>query len=333
MNYYNENDPKAAAWLSELIKAGLIPDGIVDTRSITDVKASDLTGFNQCHFFAGIGGWAYALELARWPADRPVWTGSCPCQPFSTAQQHKKTGFADERHLWPAFFHLICECKPPVVFGEQVASPAGLAWLDAVFTDLEDADYARGAADLCAAGVGAPHIRQRLYWVAVADRKRREGARLQLQPRESRLSGLEAWWSSQDVSVGNARSTGSGWDSIAIPGPKSATRWGVRRESDVVEFTSSDLGVANAHGAGSQGRGERGVGADQRAARPAGVDSPWANSEWILCNDPNGPRWRPIEPGTQPLAHGVPDRVGLLRGYGNAIVPQVAAEFIRAALS
>ena len=165
--YYNENDPFAAAWLRELIQAGLIADGEVDERSIEDVDANDLAGFCQCHFFAGIGGWSHALRLAGWPDDRPVWTGSCPCQPFSAAG--KLRGFADARHLWPEFGRLIRERRPAIVFGEQVAGPAGLAWWDAVSADLEDAGYAVGAADLCAAGVGAPHIRQRLYWCAVPD--------------------------------------------------------------------------------------------------------------------------------------------------------------------
>ena len=85
MNYYNEFDPYAAQWLRNLIDAGHIPKGEVDSRSIKDVSASDLTGFVQCHFFAGLGGWSHALRLAGWPEDRPVWTGSCPCQPFSAA--------------------------------------------------------------------------------------------------------------------------------------------------------------------------------------------------------------------------------------------------------
>lgn len=162
--YYNEIDPHAASWLRELIKSNRIVPGEVDERSIEDVLPSDLKGFTQCHFFAGIGGWSYALRLARWPDECPVWTGSCPCQPFSEAG--KRTGTADERHLWPALFHLIAESRPSVFFGEQVASKDGLAWLDTVQADLEGADYPIATFDLCAAGVGAPHIRQRLYFVA-----------------------------------------------------------------------------------------------------------------------------------------------------------------------
>ena len=167
--YYNENDRFAAAWLRELVADGVIADGKVDERSILDVRPDDLRGFTQCHFFAGIGGWSYALRLAGWPDDREVYTGSCPCQPFSVAG--KQAGTADkERHLWPTFHALIAECRPPVVFGEQVASKLGREWLAGVRADLEGLGYAVGAADLCAAGVGAPHIRQRLWWVADSHR-------------------------------------------------------------------------------------------------------------------------------------------------------------------
>lgn len=162
--YYNEIDGKKAAWLRELIKRNLIAPGDVDERSIVDVRPDDLRGFTQCHFFAGIGIWSHALRLAGWADDREVWTGSCPCQPFSAAG--KGEAFDDERHLWPEFFRLIHARRPIVCFGEQVASIDGLTWLDLVQSDLDDADYTCGALDLCAAGVGAPHIRQRLYWVA-----------------------------------------------------------------------------------------------------------------------------------------------------------------------
>lgn len=108
--YYNEFDPGAAAWLRELIRAGLIADGEVDERSILDVSADDLRGFTQVHFFAGIGGWSYALRLAGWPDDRPVWTGSPPCQPFSAAGKQK--GRDDARHLAPPFYQPGRGCPP-----------------------------------------------------------------------------------------------------------------------------------------------------------------------------------------------------------------------------
>lgn len=162
--YYNEIEPYAAQWLRNLIDAGHIAPGVVDTRSIEDVRPSDLAGFRQCHFFAGIGVWSLALRRAGWPDDRPVWTGSCPCQPFSAAG--KGVGFADERHLWPSFFHLIEQCRPPVVFGEQVAGAA--AWLDLVHGDLEGLEYAFGCVPIEAASAGAFHLRDRHFFVAHA---------------------------------------------------------------------------------------------------------------------------------------------------------------------
>ena len=95
MNYYNDNDEFACEWLRELIKDRLIPEGEVDDRDIRTIEPRELEGFTQCHFFAGVGGWPLALRLSGWPEDREVWTGSCPCQPFSIAG--KGGGVEDER--------------------------------------------------------------------------------------------------------------------------------------------------------------------------------------------------------------------------------------------
>lgn len=162
MNYYN--DTTTGEWLHKLIDRKLIPDGVVDTRSVAEIKPIDLEPFTQCHFFAGIGGWSRALALANFPTDQQIWTGSCPCQPFS--QTGLLNGFSSDKHLWPAWFHLISVCKPAIVVGEQVASGPGLEWLDVVLSNLENEGYTCGAADLCAASVGVPHIRQRLWFVA-----------------------------------------------------------------------------------------------------------------------------------------------------------------------
>jgi DNA (cytosine-5)-methyltransferase 1 len=232
--YYNEHDPYPAQWIRNLIKAGLIPDGDVDERSITDVAADDVRGYRQCHFFAGIGVWSHSLRLAGWDDDRAVWTGSCPCQPFSVAG--KRAGFDDERHLWPAWFKLIAQCRPGVVFGEQVSSKDAVAWIDAVFDDMEAAGYACGAVDLPACGVGAPHIRQRHFWLADSDHQRcgeagRAGGEIRaggggslgvmadaggagLQERE-RFAGIPGWPVDADqgqaAERGSLRPTGGFW--------------------------------------------------------------------------------------------------------------------------
>jgi DNA (cytosine-5)-methyltransferase 1 len=171
--WYNEIDPFAAQWLRNLIADGLIPQGEVDERSIADVSPADLRQFRQCHFFAGIGGWALAARLAGWPDDRELWTGSCPCQPFSVAGDGR--GHDDERDLWPEQFRLLRECRPARWMGEQVADAIGKGWLDRLFADLDSIGYAAEAAVLEASHVGAPHKRKRLYVVADRDGEGREG--------------------------------------------------------------------------------------------------------------------------------------------------------------
>lgn len=173
MNFYNEHDPDAAAWLRQLIVESLIPPGVVDQRSITEIQPHELSAFTQCHFFAGIGGWSLALQLARWDSARPVWTGSCPCQPFSIIG--KGAGKSDQRHLWPVFHSLIAQCRPEFVFGEQVADAIGKGWLDGVSADLEAQGYACGAAVLGAHSIGGPHLRRRLYWLAHRQCERLQG--------------------------------------------------------------------------------------------------------------------------------------------------------------
>ncbi|ARS98739.1 hypothetical protein B8O09_05940 [Klebsiella pneumoniae] len=177
--YYNEIDLHAAQHLRNLIDAGHIAPGVVDTRSVEDVTPNDLIGFNQCHFFAGIGGWSLALRRAGWPDSRPAWTASCPCQPFS--QAGKGLGFADERHLWPSAHWLVGQRRPVVVFGEQSGSADANEWIDLVQADVEALGYAFGAVAFPSASVGAPHQRDRAYWVADADRQQWEG-RGELQP-------------------------------------------------------------------------------------------------------------------------------------------------------
>jgi DNA (cytosine-5)-methyltransferase 1 len=325
--YYNEHDPFAAAWLRELIKDGLIAPGEVDQRDLQDVTPNDVTNFRQCHFFAGIGGWSYALRLAGWPDDRPVWTGSAPCQPFSEAGKGK--GFADERHLWPSFFWLIRQCKPDTIFGEQVSSKAGLAWLDVVATDLESTGYGIGAFDLCAAGAGAFHIRQRLYFVANA---KRGICRCQTKPSDNiqKKANRSANWSCR---------CGGSLDIMENPTCEGEREISVRQGRQ--EQASTDIGGGSGFDIGDVGntksiRPERDVAEGQQVANPrcqekesqgAGGGNFWADVEWLPCADG---KYRPTKPGLFPLANGVSNRVGILRGAGNAIVPQVAEKFIRA---
>jgi len=205
--YYNEFDPKAAAWLRQLIKNGMIADGEVDERSITEVTADEIRGFTQHHFFAGIGGWSHSLRLAGWADDRAVCTASLPCQPFSVAGAQK--GVDDERHLLPHFIQLVKQCNFQTIFGEQVPGAIKHGWLDDLCTEMERENYAVGSIVLTAAGTGAPHIRQRLYWVADSINKGSQGRLSGWQDTEreivSRHSGCSGTVDGMENSISNGQ--------------------------------------------------------------------------------------------------------------------------------
>ena len=323
--YYNEIDPYAAAWLRNLIRDGHIADGVVDERSISDVKPEELYEFTQCHFFAGIGVWSHALRSAGWEDDRPVWTGSCPCQPFSGAGTRK--GMADERHLWPHWFHLIEECRPPTVFGEQVASKDGLGWIDLVQADMEGADYALGAFDLCSAGFGAPHIRQRLWFVADTDNPRSQGWI---------SGGSDTQRQDQHGHVGRSGTTdGMGDTNHSGSQGSRQTRVGegVEQSGSQLAGARTDVGMDNAISDGRhEGRfGDHGRNDGEQSdpdvedGRANETNGAWSAADWLLCRDG---KWRPVRPESFPLAHGATARVGRLRAYGNAITAQVAQGLI-----
>lgn len=323
--YLNENDPEMVIWLKNLVVAGELPKAEIDDRSIVDVIPSELTDFDQCHFFAGVGIWPLAFQIVGWPDHLRTWSGSCPCQPFSSAG--KGLGFLDPRHLWPDWFWSIGHVRPDVVVGEQVASKDGLAWLDIVQADMERARYAFGATDTCAAGYGAPHIRQRLYWLGHADRQE--------------FRGRSAEGDQQEAGFGY-RPYGDTIGSSGLQLQRLADAERNRRQkecSDAIGRTSRgrpegvtsrpsfgvphDERLADANGEQHDGSG------DIRTRRWAEFTNRcWSDVQWLQGSD--GP-WRPVEPGTFPLAHGDTTRVVKIRAYGNAIVLSQAITFLEAA--
>ena len=325
MNYYNEWDPQAAAWLRELIAERLIPRGLVDERSITEVKAEDLEGFTQCHFFAGIGGWPLALQLAGVSHKTRLWTGSPPCQPFSAAG--KQLGQFDPRHLAPVFLSLISECRPPVLFGEQVAPAIAKSWMCDLQTHLEGESYAVGFAVLPACSVGAPHKRDRLFFGAhrlahtssITDNQRREHTQHRRQD-ETEQTGV----GSRDGGMAYTDDTRpQGWEGMPERADEQSTGAG-SMESELADAKSTRQPHRRSRKTLTESTDISREGSTTGANPHHGF---WSDADWLGFRDG---KFRPVEPGTFPLVNGIPARVGRLRGYGNAIVPQVAAEFIAA---
>lgn len=340
MIYFNEFEPFAAEWLRNLY-----PKATVDERSIKDVQPGDVAGFRRVHLFGGIGGWELALQLAGWPEDRPVWTGSCPCQPYSAAGKQK--GDADERNLWPEMSSLIRECRPVIVVGEQVPNAIGHGWLDGISADLEREGYAVGSIILGAHSVGAPHKRNRLYWCGVlsdTDTRpsptRRDSGRSEIaqsnSPSIKQRSGQAAG------ELGGRRDAVPAGDSEhgGREGRTPQREW----SNSIVPSGGNADGLGNANGFEFRGKPSTW----KQSLDEQNIGEAWSDYRIVSCKDGKARR---VGSGIRAVVNGIPrgmgkgqpellrmvkgartNRVGQLKGYGNAICPQVAAVFVRAVM-
>lgn len=320
--YYNDNEEYVCDWIENLINVNLLPNGIVDRRDIRTVTSNELREYTQCHFFAGIGGWALALKNADWLETQDVWTGSCPCQPFSVAG--RRGGTKDPRHLWPDWFRLIRECLPTTIFGEQVASKDGYTWFDIVQADLESVGYACGMVVSPAAGYGAPHIRHRIYFVAHHNNQRSQRWGIEGNCSNQCIIGQGSLANKLENSIRFRRGGGSeGFNQSEISGREIA--------KNQIEGSKSigELGnIKSKRWEGQEWSGSDGEGTElQNSTKRRFSGGFWSDAEWLYCEDG---KYRATKSGIFPLAHGVPSRVAKLRAIGNAIVVPQATEFIKA---
>ena len=347
--YYNENDPAAAHCLRALIADGVIAPGDVDQRSIIEVKPDDVKGYTQCHFFAGGALWQLALRQAGWPDDWPMWTGSCPCQPFSAAGKHQGTN--DPRHLWPHLYRLVGAVGPPIIMGEQVSGKAGYEWLDGVCDDLEAQGYTTGAADISACAINAPHQRSRLWWFGKMDDARH--TQRGKKDNEQRIKNREKGKRNKGA---DSAGKSNGFDEVANtnnPRPQGHRKRVIpaqgRHKPARPRFDANDSAIKKVADANNPGR--EGCRAERETVPPSiqatdATNSYWG-SQWVECYDGKARR---TEPGICFLVDGIqlpvdaiggesaPDlqetfpkgRIEAWRIAGNAIVPQVAVEFIKA---
>jgi DNA (cytosine-5)-methyltransferase 1 len=217
-----------------------------------------------------------------------------PCQPFSFAG--KRDGTADERHLWPNVLAIIEQCRPALVFLENVPGHLSLGF-DVVCRDLQEMDYRVAACVSSAAEVGAPHRRERLFVLAHRngqERRERDGE-----------SGCKS-----------AAIVGA----MAEPAHEQMGASGLTRQG-------SPMGDSDGGGYGKEGDSERpSVWADWAGIRvfPPG---PQDAQRWREIPERLWPAT--TQPGVRRVADGSAARVDRLRACGNGVVPLVAAHAFR----
>ena len=267
--------------------------------------------------------------------------GGFPCQPFSVAG--KRRGARDDRNLWPEMRRIVEELRPRWVVAENTPGIASL-YLDTVLSDLEDLGYASGTVEIPACAVGAPHIRQRLFVIAHADRRRAHvqqecGARLHAP---SDADGDGALRPVADASQHGWQSRGAG-DAVQESGGGQPHRGG--ECGNVADADRRRLeGGAQRHGGAPEdpadGHPRR---ADSDRLRDTIPDADGARllQPGTIGGEPQQPgaeshgdwgQWWRAEPDVGRVADGVPHRVERLRCLGNAVVPQVVEAIGRAIL-
>jgi DNA (cytosine-5)-methyltransferase 1 len=327
---YNEIDANAVAVLREFVACGLIAPGDVDGRSIKEVTANDIRGYTQCHFFAGAGLWSVAARIAGWSDRRPLWTASCPCQPFSGAG--KQGGTDDPRHLWPDLYRIIRTARDagqpiPIIVGEQVAGSLGYDWFDGVRSDLAREKIAARTIDIPACAVDAPHERNRLWWCAVADTQEQRGGAGLCKDRSIGHRAFFADRNGGDIVLADAQSLSRGREqpqrgSQGRTPDGFADAVGSLADADILELQRQPS-------AGQQRIHEQDAGPRPGHNSFGRNGSFWADAEWIACHDGKARR---AKPEISMLVDGMVGRIDLWRLAGNSIVPWLAAEVLASIL-
>ena len=250
--------------------------------------------------------------------DADVIVGGFPCQPMSVAGKRKGTD--DDRYLWPEMFRLIREIKPQFVIGENVKNIINIqdgVVFETVCTDLESEGYEVQSFNIPAAGVGAPHRRERIWIVAHAERyneiqqiQKSDGIQDQVQSKRGQKDSA-SWISSRANSI---RQTDN------------------RYETNVANTKSIESHVGE-HGKHQEERSRQGEirGENSHDANTYSKRLERFRAEHELRNSKeekqtSGNSWWSVEPNVGRVANGVPGRVHRLKGLGNAIVPQIAKE-------
>jgi len=255
-------------------------------------------------------------------------TGGFPCQPFSIAGKQK--GTSDDRHLWPEMFRIIKTFQPRFVIGENVRGIVniqdGLVF-ETVCTDLESEGYEVQPFNIPAAGVGAPHRRERIFFLAIREDVANtigndEGEEI------SRGNGEEDFVQEEHRKNDHSSRFSSGASAIR------SSDHGHENMANT-ESIGSHVGGLGQHQGARSGQGEIGGASSQDDANSYGKRLQGFRTEHKLRNSEeeeqtSGNSWWQSEPNVGRVAHGISGRVYRLKGLGNSIVPQIAEEIGKA---
>ena len=258
-----------------------------------------------------------------------ILTGGFPCQPYSTAGKRK--GKEDERHLWPEMLRAISEISPRFVVGENVRGllnwGGGLVF-DEVCSELENIGYQVAPVVIPAAAVNAPHGRDRIWFVAYCGKFRLEQCEntgeMERGQKEIFGQGNQSSLQPKTTSkVGDATNTNrNGFDKCNIENEINTSQ---RRVNAFSNIESGDVYGDATNTTSTRGREDNRIG-KSRFNHQNNSPNNWDNfpSESPICSGDDG----------------VPDnldgitfskwRQESVKGFGNAIVPQVAYEIFKA---
>jgi DNA (cytosine-5)-methyltransferase 1 len=253
--------------------------------------------------------------------------GGYPCQPFSTAG--KRRGTDDPRHLWPWVRTAISELRPDYAILENVQGHLTMGGLQ-VIGELAEIGYDAEWRIVSAAGMGAPHRRNRLIIVAYPNSQRLEGSRP-----EQQATGFTGSSKNSNGFMADANNARGGTPERRIDG-NGPTQ--IKRRQDLAQFGAGgrSTSLANSTGKGLEGPvGQVNEGIRNGFANGGSEMAYTNNSRHIYaqvekqpdigrCSKESGQLQWETEPDVGRVANGVSNRVDKLRGLGNAVVPQVA---------
>jgi DNA (cytosine-5)-methyltransferase 1 len=242
-------------------------------------------------------------DFTKYYGSIDILSGGFPCQPYSAAG--KRQGKNDDRHLWPEMLRAIKEIAPRYVVGENVRGltnwNGGLVF-DEVCTDLENLGYQVAPFLIPASAVNAPHKRERIWFVAYSDKR---------SERPSRTSGrIESNGSNGHIFTQQRRES-SELDNRLYEFSRNATDTSIRgmeryrRESERKQLQATKLNEDNS----KQFR--------RMDWEKFPTQSPICSGDDGLPNQLDGitfSKWRNES----------------IKGYGNAVVPQVVLQIFKA---